>query len=70
MQFLSEVDSPMAAMCERSDCAVTITGRISTLIATSPVYDKHGNVMSGRDPNKTTESFRCSSCGKVWDTIT
>ena len=51
--------------CSREDCRIQSLGCSRTLLAWTPTYDKYGNV-DGKDPNVTTELFRCLTCGKEW----
>lgn len=51
--------------CLREDCNIHTGSQTMTCIGWSPSYDKNGNSV-GRDPNISTTSYSCYTCGKKW----
>jgi len=51
--------------CPREDCRLQYRGSSTTLLGWLPTYDKKGNQI-GRDPNTTTSSYNCLTCGVSW----
>lgn len=59
--------SELTKDCEREDCSITGgNSGISTCMAWTPTYDKHGNRTDQGDPNIFTTSYSCHACGKQW----
>jgi hypothetical protein len=65
--MLSQYDMVRAVTkdCPQEDCRITFGMMTRTLMAWQPSYDKKGNMMGG-DPNTTTQSVSCQTCGKTW----
>ncbi len=57
--------------CDRDDCRV-IGGNasVSTCMAWTPVYDKQGNRIDDGDPNTSTTTYDCATCGAHWTVST
>lgn len=47
------------------DCRISRSASYSTCIGYTPIYDGFGNEI-GEDPNVTTYSESCATCGKSW----
>jgi hypothetical protein len=57
--------------CPRDDCEITGgNSGISTCMAWTPVYDKHGNRTDRGNPNIVITSYLCSVCGREWSVRT
>jgi len=52
--------------CAREDCRFSYSGSMMTLMGWTPTYDKRGNQIGGLDPNTTTRTRTCHSCGNSW----
>lgn len=57
--------------CQREDCSI-VGGScgVSTLVAWTPTYDKHGNRTDRGDPNTFTTTYKCVTCGASWSATT
>jgi hypothetical protein len=53
------------ASCPREDCRVELGASTSTCMGWSETYNKYGN-RSDVDPNITSQSLRCLTCGARW----
>lgn len=62
---MNNIISELTKNCLSEDCQITGGLGISTLLAWSAVYDKHGNPIN-KNPNTITTSYRCEICRKHW----
>jgi hypothetical protein len=53
--------------CGRNDCVVQENAPATrTLMSWTPSFDKRGVMVGAGDPNITTYSFVCRTCGAHW----
>lgn len=55
----------MKVECPREDCRIQNLGGYTTCLGWTPTYDKYGKLLNS-DPNTTTWSYKCITCGKQW----
>lgn len=53
---------------QQTECRFSVQGASRTLLAWgAPVFSRDGHVLSNpKDPNITTYTWACSTCGKSW----
>lgn len=63
MNIIAEVTKD----CPRQDCSISMpNSAFVTALAYMPTYDRNGNRTDRGDPNTTTRSLSCTTCGKSW----
>lgn len=50
----------------KDDCRLVYGPITSTCMGFQQVYDGHGNVVSGMDPNSRYQNVSCQKCLKSW----
>ena len=62
---MSNIFPKLTVGCER-ECRIAYTGGTTTLAHVVSEYDKHGALIPGHNPNRTTSTYTCSVCGARW----
>lgn len=50
------------------ECRFSSDGGSTTCMGWTDTYDKNGNLVTGGNPNYTTEVIKCHTCGRSWTT--
>jgi hypothetical protein len=51
---------------DKDKCRLRYGAVTSTCMGYSPVYDGHGNIVAGEDPNSRYQVVRCDACKRAW----
>jgi hypothetical protein len=52
--------------CQQADCAVTVRATGSTMLGSTPQYDRNGNRTNKGNPNSVTHDVHCQRCDRSW----